>query len=264
MDGFAEVNGTRLYYEIAGSGPSLVLIHGFTLDARMWDDQFAPFAERRQVIRYDLRGFGRSAPASDAPYTHADDLTALLDYLNVTQAAVCGLSLGGEVAIAFTLAYADRVRALVAVDAAIGGHRWSEEWRARSGHIGKIGRTEGVKAAKITWLDMPIFMPVREQPAVVARLDQMVADYSGWHWTNRDPHRKSDPPAIERLGTIGVPTLVIVGERDMPDFHAIADRITREVPGARKIILPSVGHIVSMEAPERFNQIVLGFLAGIE
>lgn len=263
MDGFATINGTRLYYEVAGSGTPLVLIHGFTLDARMWDDQFAPFAERHRVIRYDLRGFGKSAPTGDAPYTHADDLAALLGHLKVARAAVCGLSLGGEVAIDFTLAYPDRVQALIAVDAAVGGHRWSEEWSAQFGRVWKIGRSEGTGAAKVAWLDMPIFAPARAHPAVAARLDAMIAAYSGWHWKNRDPHRKSDRPAIERLEAIGVPTLVIVGERDMSDFRAIADRIARDVPGAREIALPGVGHMVNMEAPERFNREVLGFLAGI-
>lgn len=261
MDGFANVNGTRLYYETAGSGTPLILIHGFTLDARMWDDQFTRFAAHQHVIRYDLRGFGRSAPVGDMPYTHADDLAALLDHLNISRVAICGLSLGGEIAIDFTLASPDRVLALIAVDAVVGGHRWSEEWRARSGHVWKTARTEGVIAAKAVWLDMPIFTPAREQPAVATQLNQMVADYSGWHWTNRDPHRRSDPPAIERLRTIGAPTLVIVGERDTPDFRMIADHIAREVPGARKIVLSSVGHMANMEAPDQFNADVQDFLA---
>jgi pimeloyl-ACP methyl ester carboxylesterase len=98
---------------------------------------------------------------------------------------------------------------------------------------------------------------------VAARLWQMVGDYSGWHWGNRDPQRGHDPPAAERLREIGVPTLVILGEKDLPDFHAIAKGIADDVPDARKVILPGVGHMANMEAPERFNAEALDFLAAI-
>ncbi|MEK7328872.1 MAG: alpha/beta hydrolase, partial [Chloroflexota bacterium] len=97
--GFAEVNGTRLYYEVAGSGQPLVLIHGFSLDTRMWGDQFETFARHYQVVRYDLRGFGQSAVPSNEPYTHADDLNNLLHYLKIDSVHLVGLSLGGGVAI---------------------------------------------------------------------------------------------------------------------------------------------------------------------
>jgi len=91
--GFGEVNGARLYDEVAGSGPPLALIHGFTLDTRMWDDQFATFAERHRVVRYDARGFGRSTPIGKAEYAHVDDLAALLRHLNMPRAAILGLSM---------------------------------------------------------------------------------------------------------------------------------------------------------------------------
>jgi len=91
----------------------------------------------------------------------------------------------------------------------------------------------------------------------------MVTDYSGWHWGHRDPQHGNDLPATERLRDITAPTLVIRGARDLPDFHAIADRIAEQIPDARKITLPDVGHMPNMEAPERFNADVLGFLAGI-
>lgn len=258
---FADVNGTRLYYEVAGSGMPLVLIHGFSLDTRMWDDQLAPFAGRYRVVRYDLRGFGKSMQPGDRPYAHADDLAALLAHLGIARAAIAGLSMGGEVAIDFALAYSKMTGALITVDAAVGGYQWSDAWSARARGVWRTARAEGIDDAKTRWLDMPIFTPAREQPAVGARLAMMVTDYSGWHWVNRDPHRKSEPPATERLGEIAAPTLVLLGERDAPDFHTIADDITGSVPGARKVVLPGVGHMVNMEAPEQFNEAVLGFLA---
>ncbi len=264
MDGFADVNGAHLQYEVVGSGPPLVLIHGHGLDARMWDDQCAPFAAEYRVIRYDRRGFGKSAPVGDDPYAHEDDLAALLEHLAITSAAVIGLSSGGAVAVDFALAHPTMTRALIAVDAALGGHRWSEEWSARWSAVRQTARALNADAANEAWLDHPLFAPANEHAAVAARLRQMITEYSGWHWGNRDPQRGLDPPAAERLRAIAAPTLVVLGERDLPDFHAIAGQVARDVPGAQKIVLPGVGHMANMEAPERFNAAVLDFLAGIE
>ena len=83
QQGLAEVNGARLYYEVAGSGHPLVLIHAYALDTRMWDSQFEEFAQRYQVVRYDVRGFGRSAPPTEESYSHVEDLKALLDLLSL-------------------------------------------------------------------------------------------------------------------------------------------------------------------------------------
>jgi pimeloyl-ACP methyl ester carboxylesterase len=261
--GFAAVNDTRLYYEVAGTGEPLVLIHGFTLDTRMWDDQFRPFAEHHCVVRYDVRGFGTSAVPAGAPYTNADDLAALLDYLNIPSAAIIGLSMGGGIAIDFALTYPAMTRALITVDSTLGGHHWSDEWNARFGQIGQTARAVGMDAAKAEWLADPLFAPANERAAVAAHLQRMVADYSGWHWENRSLEHRYDPPASARIGAIAAPTLVVIGERDLPDFHVIADRISTQAPNAHKIVIPGVGHMANMEAPERFTSEVLGFLSSI-
>jgi len=117
--GFADVNGTRLYYEMAGSGPALVLIHGHTLDTRMWDDQFEPFARDYRVIRYDQRGYGKSAPPTAESYSPADDLMALLRYLGLSSAHILGQSRGGAGAIDFALTYPEATTTLIAVDAVL-------------------------------------------------------------------------------------------------------------------------------------------------
>lgn len=101
--GFAAVNGIRLYYEVAGSGRPLVLIHGMSLDTRMWDDQFEPLAQHYRVVRYDARGFGKSALQTGRSYAHTDDLKALLEYLDIEHAFIVGLSMGGGIAIDFAL-----------------------------------------------------------------------------------------------------------------------------------------------------------------
>jgi pimeloyl-ACP methyl ester carboxylesterase len=89
----------------------------------------------------------------------------------------------------------------------------------------------------------------------------MVSDYSGWHWKNRDPGRPFKPPAIQRLGDIRAPTLIVVGELDTPDFRTIAETLERGIPGATKVTVRGVGHLVNLEAPDRFNEIVMEFLS---
>ncbi len=257
---FAEVNGTHLYYEVAGSGQPLALLHGFSLDTRMWDDQFETFARHHQVVRYDLRGFGQSATPTSEPYTHPDDLKALLQILKIDSAHIVGLSLGGGVAIDFALIYPEAARSLIAIDGTLGGYRWAKDW----GGPRATAQSAGVEAAREVWLDDEQFIPANELPSVAARLRQMVTTYSGWHWLNRDPGRWLQPPAIERLWQIRAPALAIVGERDLPDFHAIADTLQQRIPWARKVVVPGAGHMANMEAPEQVNEVILSFLGDNE
>lgn len=260
--GTAEVNGTRLYYEVAGSEHPLVLIHGFALDTRMWDYQFEAFAQHYRVVRYDMRGYGKSLPPTDESYSHTDDLMALLEHLRIDRAHVFGQSRGGAVAIDFALAHPEATGALVLVDPVLGGHSWSQEAARTDGAIWETAAKSGVEAGKAQWLAHPLFAPAREKPEVAARLEQIVFDYSGWHLINTDPGRYADPPAAQRLHEIGAPTLVVVGERDLPDFLVIADTL-QQVPNARKVVLPGVGHMCNMEDPTKFNEVVLDFLADL-
>ena len=142
VQGVATMNDGSLYYEVTGDGPPLVFLHGFSVDHRMWDSQVDFFAQHHQVIRYDLRGFGRSSLPTE-PYAHVDDLRALLDHLQLTQATLVGLSRGGSVALDFTLTYPQRVDKLVLVDSVLGGYRWSTEQRQLDQAVWETARTEG-------------------------------------------------------------------------------------------------------------------------
>ena len=262
QQGTAEVNGTVLYYEIAGAGDPMVLIHGFGLDTRMWDDQFEAFARHYRVVRYDMRGYGKSVPPTDEGYAHTDDLKALLEHFRFDRAYVCGQSRGGAVAIDFALAHPESTGALVLVDPVLGGHSWSEEAARTDGAVWETAARSGVEAGKAQWLAHPVFAPAREKPVVAVRLGRIISDYSGWHLVNTDPGRYPDPPAAQRLHEIGAPTLVVVGERDLPDFLMIADTL-QQLPDVRKVVIPGVGHMCNMEDPGSFNEVVLSFLADL-
>lgn len=256
----AGVNGTRLYYEVAGSGDPVVLIHGHTLDTRMWDDQFEPLARHYRVIRYDMRGYGKSALPTAESYAPADDLMALLHHLGLNEAHILGQSRGGAAAIDFALTYPEATDTLILVDSVLRGFQWQAFGTAMS-QVHSAGRTSGIEAARQRWLADALFAPALENPRVASHLKQMVADYSGWVWINNDSIRLLDPPSIQQLNKISNPTLIIVGERDVPDFRAIADILHQRIPNASQVVMPGVGHMSNMEDPERFNDIVLGFLA---
>src|SRR5579864_1071549 len=233
---FAGVNGTRLHYEVAGDGDPVVFVHGLGLDMRMWDDQFEVFATRYRAIRYDLRGFGKSAPQeTDERFLHADDLHALLDYLNIPKANVIGLSLGGTISLQFTLLYPESVSRLILVDSALDGFEWSAEWEAAYSAIRERGAQAGAPAANRMWMDHELFAPARERPECRSKLTQMVGECSGWTWLNKSPARGIRAPSAERLGEIHVPTQVIVGERDLPDFQGIAGVLAAEFRALAKL-----------------------------
>lgn len=260
--GFADVNGTRLYFETLGSGEPLVLIHGNALDTRMWDDQFEAFAETYQVIRYDMRGFGKSALPTEENYSEAADLKALLQYLELTHAHILGLSLGGAIAIDFALAYPKEIKTLIAVDSGLRGYEWKKGFGEYYAEVLSKGEASGIEAARQHWMSAELFSPAMEHPNVAEHLRKISLDYSGWHWiNNQDNILLLDPLPIQQLHNIHVPTLIIVGERDLPDFHAVADILQKGISNASKVVMPGVGHMSSIEAPEDFNEIVLSFLA---
>src|SRR3712207_8911911 len=118
--GFADVNGARLHYEIVGEGDPLVLVHAGIADGRMWEGQLGAFAHRNRVIRYDMRGFGRSAMV-EGPYAHHEDLRALLDYLGIERALLVGCSMGGKTIIDFALQHPGRAGALVLAGSSVSG-----------------------------------------------------------------------------------------------------------------------------------------------
>jgi len=263
QSGFASVNGTQLYFEVSGSGEALVFIHGFTLDNRMWDDQVNAFASRYRVLRYDIRGFGQSAMPADQSYSRIEDLKALLEHLGIVQAVIVGLSMGGEIALNFALTYPQATRALILADALLPGFAWSPEGAASFAPVNTAAKERGVQAAKDLWLAHPLFVPAGEQSIVAARLAAMVETYSGWHWVETDPDRAPETPAAQRLTLISASTLIIVGERDMPDFVAMSAMLAQQIPQSRQVIMPGIGHMSNMEDPVRWNEIVLTFLAAL-
>ena len=249
------VPGGELYYEAEGDGVAVVLVHGLALDARMWDEQVAALTDVARVVRYDLRGFGRSTRDTDIAYSHADDLWRLLDHLEIDQAVLVGLSMGGRVVLEATLAASERVRALVLLDAVLDGVPWDPDAERGIRAIGEGLRSGGLNAAKAAWLRHGFFVPAQRMPDVARRLAEMVGDYSGVNWTSADPHAPH-PNSIELLTTITAPTTVVIAEQDLPCFHEMSEILAAQIAHARKVTIPGVGHMVNMEAPAVVNALL--------
>ena len=258
--GYMDANGARLYYEEAGTGEAVVLLHGFTLDNRCWDGQVEPLARRHRVVRYDLRGFGGSSLPHGGPYSHVGDLGELLDRLGIESAVLMGLSMGGGIAVDFAIANPSRLRGLVLVDSTLGGYRWSDEESNYYREVVRRAREDSIEAGRQHWLRDPMFAESVERPNVAALFAEMVAGYSGWHWLNRDPEQSPVARAVQRLGEISAPTLVVVGEKDIPDMQGMAEAMAKEIPGARKVVISDTGHLCAMENPQELNRVVIEFL----
>ena len=247
--------GGELYYEAEGDGVPVVLLHGLALDARMWDDQVPALKDIATVVRYDARGFGRSTRDADTAYSHADDLWRLLDHLEIEKAVLVGLSMGGRIVVEATLAAPERVRALVLLVAVLDGVPWDADSERGMQAIGEGLRSGGLDEAKAAWLRHDFFVPARRTPDLARRLAEMVGKYSGVNWTSADPHAPH-PHSIELLATIASPTTVVTAELDVPCFHEMSDVLADRIPGARKVTVPGVGHMVNMEVPETVNALL--------
>ncbi len=257
--GRCKLSDGHLYFETAGHGENIVFLHGFGLDSRMWAPQFEVLQSEYRVIRYDLRGFGRSSLPPKNGYAHEDDLSALLEELGGKPAHVVGFSAGGGVALRFTLAFPEAVRSLVLADSTIDGHAWSPEWQSRWDAIRAAARAGQLTEAKALWLEHPLFDGVRTDKTRAALLGRMINDYSGWHWLNRDTARLPSIPPSEYIKGIRVPTLVVIGERDLPDFQRIADYLASCIPTASRLGIRDSGHIVNLEAESEFMSGLLAF-----
>jgi pimeloyl-ACP methyl ester carboxylesterase len=256
------LNGARIHYERSGAGFPVLFIHAGIADSRMWEPQAAAFADRFDMIRPDLRGFGDTElPA--APYSGLADIVALLDRLEIDRAHVVGCSMGGTLAIDLALEHPQRVERLVLVAAGVSGSNLGATDAALFTEIedaDKAGDMDAVNRAEVRlWVDGPR----RREGSAPATVRALVLDMNGrslhTDWASAEA-QPIDRPAIDRLGEISAPTLVIVGDQDLPHCLANADLITSKVPGARKVIIKDTAHLPSLERPEEFNPVLLDFL----
>jgi len=255
--GFARVAEPVIYYETAGSGAPVVLIHGGQMDRRMWDPQFESWSKQYRVVRYDVRGYGRSAVPT-LPYSDVDDLLAVLDALGIARAHLVGHSLGGAIAQEVARAAPDRVASLTLIASAGLGPEidigYIEGFTAATGRRDLKPQLEKLFAdsALVTRDMIDDVLKYKRLDGVDAALRAIAAASF--------PGGRQAVLSRDRLGGLRVPVQVIVGAKDriIPADHA------NGLPGTVAVHrLENAGHMAHMEAAGEVNRLVEGFLAGV-
>lgn len=262
VKGYAQLSNVKMYYEMAGEGEALLLIHGIDSDSRLWDDQFEAFSRLYKTIRFDLRGFGHT-PMPPGDFQLLDDLRDLLDELKVESAHILGYSYGGTVAPSFALKYPNKVKSLILTGAGLVGHTWSEEVAHyfKSFQEAFQARNTEEMMRLLKWKS--VYGPYRVEDGLTSicnKLERMFAHALSIPREGR-PLPTGDPRG--QLEQITVPTLILTGELDFADYHQIADFYTKQIPDSSAIIIPGVAHLMNLENPPEFNRLVLDFLSTV-
>jgi pimeloyl-ACP methyl ester carboxylesterase len=243
-------DGVQIYYEVHGSGPPLLLTHGYSSTSAMWKDQIEALSKHHKLVLWDMRGHGQSDyPDDPTAYSEAltiADMAALLDEVGAKRAIIGGLSLGGYMSLAFYRAHPQRVCALLIIDTGPGFKKDEarDAWNKRAFETGARFEREGLAVLK---------SGSRERSTVSHR------DALGLARAARGMLTQRDARVIELLPNIKVPSMVVVGADDAP-FLAASDYMAAKIPGAKKMVIPGAGHAVNIDQPQAFIDAVLPFL----
>jgi 3-oxoadipate enol-lactonase len=255
-----------LYHELKGDGAPVVLVHAGICDSRMWDPQWESLADGHRLLRYDMRGFGRS-PIPPQPYSHAADLAELLDSLEISKATVIAVSLGGRVALELAVARRDLVLRLVLSAPGLPGHEWSKPVRD-FGEAERAALEAGDldEASEINvrfWVDGVDRDPSQVDAGIRRAVHEM--QRHAFELQMEAGEAAEEMLLVEdigdRLHDVTAPTLVMVGEHDVADMHEIAARIASEVPSAHRELIAGAAHLPSLEQPAEFDRLVGGFVS---
>lgn len=267
---YAAINNAQIYYETAGDEHehAVVFAHAGIADSRMWQPQVAPFAQHYRVVTFDARGYGKSAPV-DGEFRFTDDLAALLDHLQIERAALVGCSMNGMVCMDFTLQWPERVPALVMVASRPhGSGRMDAATIALIEAASAAGGDEAnpdidkINAGEIDAWVVGIGRARKDMDAMVLELalemNKQALTYEVMEIGEALP--PYFPDAADRLSTIAQPVLIVYGNHDRAYVTDAAERMAREIPQARKVLLESTAHLPNLERPAVFNREVLTFL----
>ncbi|MGI4863041.1 MAG: alpha/beta fold hydrolase [Janthinobacterium lividum] len=269
--GKIDLGDAQLYYEEAGHGAPLVLLHGHSFDCRMWDPQLAELAQHYRVIRYDMRGYGRSSlPVEGTQFLHADDLNRLLEALHIPKAHLVGLSLGGFVAVDFMALHPEKVLSVVACSGSIYPRPGPEEpiteteIARRRTEIAQL-QASGTVAFKKQWLKSLLKSSGPDSVKSASLLRQMVQDWSMWQPLHIEPRVLLGRSLVPQLQAhpVRVPLLLLAGQRESLARQHDNETLSKLVPGAQVSLVPNAGHVANLDNPAAFTQAVLQFLAAL-
>jgi pimeloyl-ACP methyl ester carboxylesterase len=257
-------------FDDRGSGSPLVLAHAAVADRRMWDPQLPSLAAAHRVIRYDFRGFGESLPPQ-GPWSQHTDLLALLDELLISRAHVVGASMGAGIAVEAALARPGTIDSLVLVSpgGALFGDSPAELRPVWAAEVDALDRGDIDAAVEINlraWVDGPDRTSEAVEPALrrfVATMQREAFELPEWD-QDTAPEHELTPPATARLAELACPILVVVGEADQPSIRLVAERVASDAQQARIVVWPGVAHMLTLERPDEFAELVLDFVGSVE
>ena len=260
--------GGKIYYEERGEGTPLILLHGHSLDTRMWDEQFYNFAQGHRTIRLDFRGYGRSSEQHEEfQHTHVDDVLTVMDSLKIKKAHIVGLSMGAFVAGDMLAMYPER---MLSCTLASGGIRNSpgptepmteEESSKRDEEIAAL-KEKGIETYKQEWHEALMSSGGSQRERMRQPLWQMIEDWSAWQPLHKEVrlfYGKEAWKALRERGTTDVPTLLIRGENEVKGRKGEPGEM-KHLTRAHYEIIPDCGHMLNMERPEEFNRLVMDFI----
>jgi 3-oxoadipate enol-lactonase len=257
---FLKLPDGQLYYEKLGFGDPIIFIHADSLDCRMWNEQFKYFSKKYTVIRFDLRGFGKSSLPNIQKYSLQDDLHTLIQKLNIQKPHLVGLSLGGNVAINYYLEHPEKVRSLVLADSGLSGLKYSNRFYQDINSVAKLAKHKKLDEAKKMWLTLPFFKYSMNNPKISEFIKQMVADSSGYRWYGKTQPLQKYPNSAKMLDKIKVPALILYGEYDIPDFISVSKYLHENIPNNKLVEIPLAGHLSNLDNPVEFNKEMERFL----
>lgn len=274
MDGRAQKQGRvgvlrgSLYYEEQGSGEPVILIHGHSLDRRMWDGQFSELARHYRVIRYDMRGYGKSTPQTENfQFTHAEDLIVLMDSLHIDKAHIIGLSLGGEVGADMVGWFPERVRSAVLVSGNLRltpGPSQPMRGAEAARYDEKIARNKaiGVDELKRRWFRRLMDMGGSRRERMRDALWTMIEEWDAWQSYHKEVRTVAGLDAFARLkkNRPAIPVLIVEGRAPGNHFSTRPEML-KYLPKGRLKVIDDCGHMLNMERPAEFNKVVLDFLS---
>lgn len=265
---FVRIDNAKIYYETAGEGMPLVMIHAGVADSRQWNNEFEYFSQSNQVIRYDMRGYGKSEPA-EGEFSHMRDLVSLLDALGVHEPLVMmGCSMGGGLAMDFALTYPSRVKGLIMVDSGPSGlkldvpasSKYADAEKAfEAGDLDLVAEIETQ-----IWFDgagRTSEQVNQEMRKLLYEMNRLALSYEVRQLGKRLPN--TETPAAERLQDLDIPVLIIVGSHDTPYTLAAANYMEEKIKSARKVTIEDAAHMPNMDQPEEFRRIVRDFLESL-
>jgi pimeloyl-ACP methyl ester carboxylesterase len=261
---FAAIQSGKIYFEVAGTGKPLLLLHSGIADHRMWAGQCREFSRHFQVIMSDFRGYGKS-PAPDGPFRHCEDIHALIRHLGFTLVNIAGCSLGGKVAIEMAIAYPETIRRLVLIAPGMTGWEYRDEETLATDAVleGLIASGKREEVADML-VDIWVVGLKRRREAVDLAARALVREIILDNYasvTDMYPEAPLGFNMMSHLAEIRVPTLVMIGDGDLPDMQAISQLIADRIHGAKRLLIPSAAHLPNLENPTLFNQSVIDFLA---